>query len=91
MLEDLRHVERAQWHRYLFYVDLAVVALFVISLILLIRHSFMAGQWYAKGEFSIATDGMWLIVADTVFLTGAICWIFFRFFRNQYLVLTKRF
>lgn len=90
-LTDVQRVDRATWRRYLFYVDLVVMAIFAISLMLLVRHTFVAGQMRAREELSIVTQMLWLVVADTAFLVGSLMWIFFRFFRNQYIVLTKRY
>lgn len=87
-LEDSRRVDRASWRRYLFYIDLAVFAVFVLALILLVRHSFAAGQLYKAGDWA-ALDNLWLLAGDTAFLVGALGWIVYRFFRNQYLVLTR--
>lgn len=87
-LEDSRRVDRASWRRALFYIDLAVFAVFVLALLLLVRHSFVAGQMYAAGDWG-ALDNLWMLAGDTAFLVGALGWILFRFFRNQYLVLTR--
>jgi hypothetical protein len=88
---DVQRVDRQTWRKYLFYIDLIVVAIFAISLSLLVRHTFLAGQWYERGEFGLSTDVMWLVTIDTAFMVGSLMWILFRFFRNQYLVLTRRF
>ncbi len=89
--EDAQRVDRATWKRYLFYIDLVVVAVFALALILLVRHTFMAGQLFAEDRFRTFSRLMWLIVGDTAFLVGALGWVFYRFFRNQYLVMTRRF
>lgn len=88
---DAQKVDRATWRRYVFYVDLAVIAIFAVALILLVRHTWQGGMLYERGSFSSSTNALWLVVADTAFLVGALGWIFYRFFRNQYLVLTRRF
>ncbi len=88
---DIQRVERATWRKYLFYMDLVVIAIFAISLALLVRHTFIAGQLFERGAFDISTATMWLVVIDTAFLAGSLMWIVFRFFRNQYIVLTRRY
>ncbi len=88
---DVQRIDRQTWRKYLFYMDLAVIAVFCISMALLVRHTFLAGQWFERGEFGISTDILWLVVIDTAFLVGSLSWIVYRFFRNQYLVLTRRF
>lgn len=90
VFEEVQKVDRATWRRYLFYIDLAVIAVFIVSLVVSIRHAFLAGQWYAAGEIDIAGQNLWLLVGDTVFVTGSLSWIFYRFFKNQYLVVTRR-
>jgi hypothetical protein len=90
VFDEVQKIDRAAWRRYLFYIDLAVIAVFVVSLVVAIRHAFMAGQWYANDEIEIAGQNLWLLVGDTVFVTGSLCWIFYRFFKNQYLVVTRR-
>ncbi len=87
-LEDAHRVDRTSWRRYVFYVDLAVFAVFAVALILLVRHSFLAGQAYQDGDWA-ALDTLWLVAGDTAFLVGALGWIVYRFFRNQYLILTR--
>ena len=89
--DDLQKVDRDTWRRYLFYIDLAVIAVFVITLVVSFRHAFLAGSWYERGEIIAAGTNLWLLVGDMVFLTASMCWIFYRFFKNQYLVITRRF
>ncbi len=88
---ELQQIERRTWQKYLFYMDLAVIAIFCVSLILLVRHTFLAGLLYDRGEFSSSTRALWLVVGDAVFLVGSLGWVFYRFFKNQYIVLTRRF
>ncbi len=90
-LEQLQHVDRQTWRRYLFYMDLAVFAIFAVSLSLLVRHTFEAGQLFNQGEFGLANRTMWQIVTETAFLVGSFSWIAYRFFRNEYIVMTRRF
>ncbi len=89
--EDIQRVDRRTWDRYLFYTDLVIFTIFSLSLILLVRHTFLAGQDYNAGDLSSANRALWLVVGDTVFLVGSLAWIVYRFFRNQYIVLTRRY
>lgn len=89
--DDMQRVDRPTWRRYLFYVDLAVFAIFGISLIIGGRHAFMSGMAYKGAQFELAVELMWLVVADVVFLVASICWIMYRFFRSQYVIMTRRF
>jgi hypothetical protein len=88
---DMQKVDRPTWHRYLFYVDLAVFAIFAISIILGARHAFMSGMAKQGAQFDLSIELMWLVVADVVFLVASLCWILYRFFRSQYVVMTRRF
>ena len=89
--QDAQKVDRATWRRYLFYIDLVVLSIFAVALILLVRHSFQAGILFNEGALDKTTGKMWQLVSDTTFLIAALAWVVFRFFRNQYLVLTRRF
>lgn len=89
--QDFQRVDRPTWRKYLFYIDLAVFAIFIISMILVTRHAFLGGLYYARNEHLVSTETLWLVVADTVFLVSSLCWIIYRFFRNQYLVLTRKY
>ncbi len=87
----MQRVDRPTWRRYLFYVDLLVFGIFAISLIVGGRHAFMSGMAYQGANFDLAVELMWLVVADVVFLVGSICWIMYRFFRAQYIVMTRKY
>lgn len=90
-LEDLQKIDRQTWRRYLFYIDLAILAVFAVSLVLLVRHTFVAGQLQAMGEFTLSNQTLWQVVADTAFLVASFSWIVYRFFRNEYLVMVRRY
>lgn len=90
-LEDLPRVDRATWRRYQFYLDLVVFAVFSISLVLLVRHAYLAGHHHGAGRPEDTAGVLWLVAGDVAFLVGALSWIVYRFFRNAYLVLTRRF
>lgn len=90
-LEDLNQIDRKTWRRYLFYMDLAIFAVFGVSLTLLIRHTFLAGQLHNMGEFTQSSQVLWQVVADTAFLVASFSWILYRFFRNEYLVMVRRY
>ena len=89
--EDAHKVDRATWNRYLFYIDLVVLTIFAVALVLVVRHAFLAGQFYARDDLAGLNRILWLVVADTAFLVGSLGWVFYRFFRNQYLVMTRKF
>lgn len=88
---DAMKVDRATWRRTLFYVDVGVFAILALAILQLTRHAFGAGQLYARGDFDASTGTMWLVVADTAFLVGALAWVLYRFFRAQAIVLTRRY
>ncbi len=89
--EDLQKIDRATWRKYLFYLDLVVFAIFAISLVLVVRHTYHAGMQVEAGSLANSTRILWQVAADTAFLVGSLSWIVYRFFRNQYIVLTRRF
>ena len=90
-LQEVRRVEAATWRRILFYVDLAVILAFAVSLIQLVRHTFRAGILYEQGALHGMSATMWLVAADTAFLVGSLAWIFYRFFRHAFRALARPF
>ncbi len=88
---DVNQIDRATWRKYLFYLDLVVFAVFALALVYLVRHTWLAGEAFANDAFSTANRLQWQVATDVAFLVGALSWIVYRFFRNQYLVLTRRF
>lgn len=97
-MQELQRLDRHTWRRYLFYIDLVVIGIFAVSLILLVRHTYHAGQYRMQhilqpeqGAWGLHSEALWAVVADTALLVGSMMWIFYRFFRNEYLVMTRRF
>ena len=88
-LERYRAVDRKQWAKVLFYTDLIVMAVFVVSLVLLVVNSYFAGYELQFTRYAASHDMMWNVAVSTAFLTGSLSWIFFRFFKNQYLAMKK--
>lgn len=89
-MQELQRIERESWRRYLFYVDLGMCMVLIISLVLMGRHAFAGGYEYALGQFHLSTAALWNVVADTVFAVLSLSWLLYRLFYNQYLVLTRR-
>lgn len=88
---DVNQIDRATWRKYLFYLDLVVFAVFALSLVYLVRHTWIGGGAFATGDTSASMRLQWQVATDVAFLVGSLSWIVYRFFRNQYLVLTRRF
>lgn len=84
-LAGYRAVDRRSWNKTLFYVDLLVIAIFGLSLVFLVVHSYAAGWAFAQEEYVRNNEMLWKMVTDAAFLVGSVAWIFARFFRNQYL------
>ncbi len=88
-LEQFRAVDQRQWAKFLFYTDLIVMAIFVVSLVLLVVNSYFAGYELQFTRYAASHDMMWNVAVATAFLSVSLSWIFFRFFRNQYLAMKK--
>lgn len=77
-----RFTER-ELQRLLFYGDILVVGVFVLSLAFLIRDAYVAGWYLGQDNGALHGDHLWGMVRDGVFLAGALGWILVRFFRDQ--------
>lgn len=88
-VDRYRHVDRKQWSKVLFYTDLVVIAIFAVSLVLLVVNSYAAGYQLRFSEYAASNHSLWKVAIATSFLVGSLAWIFFRFFKNQYLAMQK--
>ncbi len=77
-------IETKKWRRWLFYIDVIVVAIFIVSIVILVQDAYKAGYYYGFPDHTIY---LWHMARDVAVLTGSIAWIFYRFFRNEFLVL----
>lgn len=77
-------VEPKKWRRWLFYVDIVVVAVLIIAIVFLARDAYWAGYWHGSNE---EIDYLWKVARDVAFVTGALAWLFYRFFKNEFEVL----
>ena len=77
-------IDTKKWRRWLFYIDIIVIAIFIISIVVLVQDAYMAGYHYG---LSAHDTYLWNMARDVAFLTGSVAWVFYRFFRNEFLVL----
>lgn len=88
--EGLRYIDRSEWGRVLFYTDLVVMAVFVVSLVLLVVNAYVAGMHVQTEALRASHRALWNVAIATGFVTGSLAWIFFRFFKHQYDALRRR-
>lgn len=74
-------IHRTDWKRWLLYIDLLVFGVFVLSVVVLALDAFYAGFYSGVGNASAETGALWSMARDAVVATGALAWIFFRFFK----------
>jgi len=75
-----------KWRRWLFYIDIIIIAIFVIATVYMARDALMAGYHYEGG---IPERYFWSFARDVAFQTATLVWIFYRLFRCQFLLLKK--
>lgn len=88
-VERYRHIDRRQWNKVLFYTDLIVIAIFAVSMILLVVNAYHAGFELQFSRYATSHDALWKVSVATAFLVGSLAWIFFRFFKAQYAVMQR--
>ena len=84
----MRSISSAAWRKWLFYLDLVIIAIFVIALVFLVQDAYLAGVYSGRGSSSLQDLHQWYMIRDVAFVACSIAWIFYRFFRGQ-LDLTK--
>ncbi len=67
---------RDRWNKVLFYVDLVVLAILVISAVYMVIDAFYAGYYYDSGDVSY----LFKMARNAVFVVGSMAWIFYRLF-----------
>lgn len=76
-------LEKRDRKRLMFYADLLVVGVFLVALALVVYDAYLAGYYRAVGNSSQEAQVMWSIAKEAAFITGALAWIFVRYFRNR--------
>lgn len=89
--EGYRYIDRRDWARILFYTDLVVIAICVVSIVLLVINAYSAGYALQTAAYAESHAALWKVSIATGFLVGSLAWIFFRFFKNQYVVMQRPF
>lgn len=77
------NLEKQDWKRIMFYADIVVVGVFLIALGLALHDTYYAGYYRATGAHHAEAATMWNIAKEAAFITGALAWIFVRYFRNR--------
>lgn len=83
-MNQYRYLDRQEWGRVLFYTDLIVMAVFVVSVVLLVVNAYVAGMRLEAGEYGMSHRALWNVAIATGFMVASLAWIFFRFFKHQY-------
>lgn len=89
--QGTRYIDRREWSRFLFYTDLIVITIMVISTVLLVVNAYTAGYQLQMEQYAASHNTLWKVAASTAFLVGSMAWVFFRFFKNQYLAMKRPF
>ncbi len=76
-----------KWQRWFFYVDIIVIAIFVIATIYVVKDAYYAGYYW--GNMEKYEMFFWRFARDVGFQTASMLWLFYRLFRCQFLLLRK--
>ncbi len=75
--------ERKDMKRALLYLDFAVVVVFTIALVILVKNAYAAGFFEAVGSAGEQDGRFWAMMRDTAVVTASLAWIMFRFFKDK--------
>ncbi|HVL48339.1 MAG TPA: hypothetical protein VM889_07275 [Candidatus Thermoplasmatota archaeon] len=75
--------DRRDTKKILLYVDLAVILVFAVSLVLLVKDAYAAGFYEASAAGERLGQSLWFMARETAFLVASLAWIFFRFFKDK--------
>lgn len=74
--------EKRDFKRIFLYLDILVMAIFAVSLVVLVRDAYVAG-FYEQRVADLYSINFWAMMRDAVFVVGSLAWMFFRYFRQQ--------
>ena len=75
-------LEKRDFKKIFLYLDILVIAIFAVSLVVLIRDAYVAG-FYEQRVGELYSLNFWAMLRDAVFVVGSLSWIFYRYFRVQ--------
>ena len=75
-------LEKRDFKRIFLYLDLIVMAVFAVSLVMLVRDSYVTGFYEQRVDGLFATN-FWAMLRDGVFVVASLAWIFSRYIRAQ--------
>ena len=89
-MDEPFQVDRREWRKYLFYIDVVVWAVFAAATAYVIGNVYLAG--FELGTDRPDNDGnWWRVMTGFAFMMGALSWVFFRFWKNGFLALKRPF
>ena len=74
--------EKRDFKKIFLYLDILVMAIFAVSLVVLVRDAYVAG-FYEQRVADLYSLNFWAMLRDAVFVVGRLAWMFFRYFRTQ--------
>ncbi|MDD5503220.1 MAG: hypothetical protein PHH26_07140 [Candidatus Thermoplasmatota archaeon] len=73
---------REKWNKVLFYVDLGVLAVLIVSAVYMVIDAFYAGYYYGIYNYNTYGVFLWKMGRNAAFVIGSMAWIFYRLFTN---------
>ncbi|PKK86578.1 MAG: hypothetical protein CVT48_00540 [Thermoplasmata archaeon HGW-Thermoplasmata-1] len=83
-VEYFRQIDKKRWKKWLFYLDLVMIAIFIFALVMLVRDTYFSGYYLALMEQDMHDFHLWGVVRDAVFAAFSGAYIFVRFFVNLF-------
>ncbi|HUR69692.1 MAG TPA: hypothetical protein VM370_10655 [Candidatus Thermoplasmatota archaeon] len=74
--------EKKEFRKIMLYLDVLVLGIFAVSLVVLVRDSYVAGFWEQRDATNYSMT-FWAMMRDAVFVVGALSWIFYRYCKTQ--------
>jgi hypothetical protein len=75
-------LEKRDFKKIFLYLDILVIAIFAVSLVLLVRDAYVAG-FYEQRVMDLYSVNFWAMLRDAVFVVASLSWIFYRYFRSD--------
>lgn len=90
-MDDFRQVDRRAWKKYLFYVDMVVWGIFALSVSYVVGNIYLVGFYEGAAQSMSHEASWWKAFIGLSFMTAALAWVFFRFWKNGFLAIRRPF
>ena len=90
-MTELRHMDKAAWKKYLFYIDMVVWGIFAVAIAYVVGNMYLVGYFEGKADLSTHEAAWWKAFIGLSFMVASLSWVFFRFWKTGFQAMKRPF